>query len=49
MDKTFDFASVERRIAALWEQTGAFRAVIRDGGLSVGAADAFAPDIDKTP
>jgi hypothetical protein len=30
-------------------KTGAFRSVIRDGGLSVGAADAFAPDIDKTP
>ncbi|MDE3177299.1 MAG: class I tRNA ligase family protein, partial [Pseudomonadota bacterium] len=26
MDKTFDFAAVERRIAALWDQTGAFRA-----------------------
>ena len=26
MDKTFDFAAVEGRIAALWEQTGAFRA-----------------------
>jgi hypothetical protein len=35
--------------AAGVSKTGAFRAVIRDGGLSVGAADAFAPDIDKTP
>src|SRR3569833_854035 len=26
MDKTFDFAAVERRIADLWEETGAFRA-----------------------
>ena len=26
MDKTFDFAAVERRIGDLWEQTGAFRA-----------------------
>ena len=26
MDKTFDFSAVERRIAAYWEQTGAFRA-----------------------
>jgi valyl-tRNA synthetase len=26
MDKTFDFAAAERRIAALWETTGAFRA-----------------------
>ena len=26
MDKTFDFAAAERRISALWETTGAFRA-----------------------
>ena len=26
MDKTFDFAAVERRMADYWEQTGAFRA-----------------------
>ncbi len=35
--------------AAGVSKSGAFRAVIRDGSLSVGAADAFAPDIDKTP
>ena len=26
MDKTFDAKAVERRVAALWEETGAFRA-----------------------
>src|SRR6204780_5560368 len=26
MDKTFDFAAVERRIGDLWDETGAFRA-----------------------
>ena len=26
MDKSFDFAAIERRIWALWEETGAFRA-----------------------
>jgi hypothetical protein len=35
--------------AAGVSKTGAFRAVIREGGLSVGAADAFDADIDKTP
>lgn len=35
--------------AAGVSKSGAFRAVFREGGLSVGAADAFAPNIDKTP
>jgi valyl-tRNA synthetase len=26
MDKSFDFAAIERRVSALWEETGAFRA-----------------------
>jgi valyl-tRNA synthetase len=26
MDKSFDFAAIERRVSALWEQTGTFRA-----------------------
>ena len=30
-------------------KTGAFRAAIQQGSLSVGAADAFAPKIDSTP
>jgi len=30
-------------------KTGAFRATIRDAGLSVGASDAFNVENDKTP
>ena len=31
MDKSFDFAAVEGRVSALWEETGAFRAGRPDG------------------